>query len=161
MSFSVPPGSICRRLFRCVAMDFLGVTSLVEHDFESFYSVLLSRYFRLCNVLCIIAERLSARHLLLQHRLIMWRMYVCMYVCMSRLRMQRVGDPYRTRAYYLTNMTLSWSLKVSSTVSVVCCVPLHVFTLYTHIQPAKGSVSKHRLTGFIVVCSVPLHAFLA
>ena len=34
MYFSAPPGSVCRRRFRCVMMDVLGVKSLIEHDGE-------------------------------------------------------------------------------------------------------------------------------
>ena len=43
----------CRRRFRCVTMDFLGVRSLVDHDFQSLESVPFSRYLCLCNVVCI------------------------------------------------------------------------------------------------------------
>ena len=34
VSFSAPPGSVCRRRFSWVTMDLLGVKSLVEHDGE-------------------------------------------------------------------------------------------------------------------------------
>ena len=34
MYFSAPPGSVCRRQFRHLTMDVLGVKSLAEHDSE-------------------------------------------------------------------------------------------------------------------------------
>ena len=34
MYFLAPPGLVCRRRFRCVTMDVLGVESLVEQDCE-------------------------------------------------------------------------------------------------------------------------------